>query len=112
MVDPDGRPRRVGSTDRQGDRTLRIAVVGKDDAASWWTGRIDADRVQLPQTITRRETAELLAAEALTAAGGSVRWRPIENRANHMWDSALLAVHSRHFRPLTAARRPFRVVAV
>ena len=89
-----------------------IAVVGKDDAASWWTGRIDADRVQLPQTITRRETAELLAAEALTAAGGSVRWRPIENRANHMWDSALLAVHSRHFRPLTAARRPFRVVAV
>ena len=52
-----------------------LAVVGKDDAASWWTGRIDAGRVQVPRTITRRETAELLAAEALTAEGGALRWR-------------------------------------
>ena len=89
-----------------------IAVLGKDDCASWWTGRIDADRVQLPRTITRRETGELLAAEALTAEGGALRWRPIEGRPNHLWDAALLAVHSRHFAPRTAARRPFRVVAV
>ena len=89
-----------------------LAVVGKDDAASWWTGRIDADRVQLPRTITRRETAELLAAEALTAEGGALRWRPIEGRPNHLWDAALLALHARHFAPRTAARRPFRVVAV
>ena len=91
-----------------------LAVVGKDDAASWWTGRIDAGRVQLPATVSRRETAELLAAECLTAvAGGALRWRTIEGRPNHLWDAALLAVHARHFRPLTAsARRPFRVVAV
>ena len=90
-----------------------LAVVGKDDAASWWTGRIDAGRVQLPATVSRRETAELLAAECLTAvAGGALRWRTIEGRPNHLWDAALLAVHARHFRPLTAVRRPFRVVAV
>ena len=41
-----------------------LAVVGKDDAAAWWTGRIDAGRVQVPRTITRREIGELLAAEA------------------------------------------------
>ena len=89
-----------------------IAVLGKDDCASWWTGRIDANRVQTPQTISRKEIGELLAAEALTAEAGALRWRQIENRENHYWDSALLAIHSRHFRPLTATRRPFRVVAV
>ena len=89
-----------------------LAVLGKDDCASWWTGRIDADRVKTPQTISRKEIGELLAAEALTAEGGALRWRQIEGRANHLFDAALLAVHSRHFRPLTAARRPFRVVAV
>ena len=89
-----------------------LAVLGKDDSASWWTGRIDADRVQLPQTINRKEIGELLAAEALTAEGGALRWRQIEGRPNHLWDAALLAIHARHFRPLTAARRPFRVVAV
>ena len=89
-----------------------IAVLGKDDCASWWTGRIDANRVQTPQTISRKEIGELLAAEALTAEAGALRWRQSENRENHYWDSALLAIHSRHFRPLTATRRPFRVVAV
>lgn len=91
-----------------------LAVLGKDDAASWWSGRIDAGRVQLPATISRRETAELLAAECLTAvAGGALRWRPIEGRPNHLWDACLLSLHARHFRPLTAsARRPFRVVSV
>ena len=89
-----------------------LAVLGKDDCASYWTGRIEADRVKTPQTISRKEIGELLAAEALTAEGGALRWRQIEGRANHLFDAALLAVHSRHFRPLTAARRPFRVVAV
>ena len=89
-----------------------IAVLGKDDCASWWTGRIDAGRVQLPRTVTRKDVAELLAAECLTMDRGALRWRKIENRENHYWDSALLAIHARHFRPLTASRRPFRVVAV
>ena len=71
-----------------------LAVLGKDDCASWWSGRIDADRVQLPQTINRKEIGELLAAEALTAEGGALRWRQIEGRPNHLWDAALLAVHS------------------
>ena len=89
-----------------------LAVLGKDDAAAWWTGRIDADRVKTPQAISRKEIGELLAAEALTAEAGALRWRQIEQRENHYWDSALLAIHARHFRPLTAGRRPFRVVAV
>ena len=63
-----------------------LAVLGKDDSASWWTGRIDADRVKTPQTISRKEIGELLAAEALTAEGGALRWRKIENRENHYWD--------------------------
>ena len=50
--------------------TSGLAVLGKDDSASWWTGRIDADRVHLPRTINRKEIGELLAAEALTAEGG------------------------------------------
>ena len=89
-----------------------LAVLGKDDAAAWWSGRIDADRVQLPRTISRREIGELLAAEALTAEGGALRWRPIEGRPNHLWDAALLALHARHFAPRASLRRPFRVVAV
>ena len=90
-----------------------LAVLGKDDAATWWAGRVDSGRVQLPATVSRRETAELLAAECLTAVGGALRWRPIEGRPNHLWDACLLAVHGRHFRTMTAsARRPFRVVAV
>ena len=89
-----------------------IAVLGKDNSASWLVGRIDADRVKTPQTISRKEIGELLAAEALSAEGGALRWRQIEGRPNHLWDSALLAIHARHFRPLTASRRPFRVVAV
>ena len=90
-----------------------LAVLGKDDCASWWSGRIAADRVQIPRTINRKEIGKLLAAEALTAEGGALRWRKIENRQNHTWDAALGAVHSRHFRPLTAARRGgWRVVAV
>ena len=89
-----------------------LAVLGKDDSASFWTGRVDADRVKTPQTISRKEIGELLAAEALTAVGGALRWRKIENLENHYWDCCLLSIHARHFRPLTAARRPFRVVAV
>ena len=89
-----------------------IAVLGQDDCASWWAGRVDADRVKTPQTISRKEIGELLAAECLTAVGGALRWRPIDGRQNHSWDAALLAIHARHFRPLTASRRPFRVVAV
>ena len=89
-----------------------IAVLGQDDCASWWAGRVEAGRVQTPQTISRKEIGELLAAECLTAVGGALRWRPIDGRQNHSWDAALLAIHARHFRPLTASRRPFRVVAV
>ena len=89
-----------------------IAVLGQDDCASWWAARVDADRVKTPQTISRKEIGELLAAECLTAVGGALRWRPIDGRQNHSWDAALLAIHARHFRPLTASRRPFRVVAV
>ena len=89
-----------------------LAVLGKDDASAWWTGRIDADRVQLPRTIDRKDVAELLAAECLTADGGALRWRQIEGRPNHLWDAALLALHARHFAPRAASRRPFRVVAV
>ena len=113
LVDPHrgGAPARAR---RSPDRSEKsgLAVLGKDDAASWWTGRVDADRVKTPQTISRKEIGELLAAEALTAEGGALRWRQIEGRANHLFDAALLCVHSRHFRPLTASRRPFRVVAV
>ena len=89
-----------------------ICTLGKDDASGWWSARVGADRVSFPPTITRQQLAELAAAEALTAEGGSLRWRPVEGRANHLWDSAILAIHARHFRPLTSSRRPLRLVAV
>ena len=89
-----------------------ILTMGKDDTAGWWAARVNADRVHFPTNIKRQELAELAAAEALTAEGGSLRWRPVEGRANHFWDAACLSVHARHFRPLTSSRRPLRLVAV
>ena len=89
-----------------------ICTLGKDDASGWWAARVAADRVRFPVGITRQQLAELAAAEALTAEGGSLRWRPIEGRSNHLWDAAILAGHSRNFRPLTSSRRVRRLVAV
>ena len=85
---------------------------GKDDLSAWWSGRVAAGRVHLPADISRQHVAELCAAEALTAEGGALRWRPIDGRQNHRWDAALLAVHARHFRTLTSSRRPMRLIAV
>ena len=89
-----------------------VCTCGKDDASGWWAARVAADRVRFPAAITRQQLAELAAAECLTAEGGALRWRPVEGRANHLWDAAILAIHARHFRPLTSARRPLRLVAV
>ena len=89
-----------------------IATAGKDDTCAWWAGRIGAGRVHLPREITRSEIGELCAAEALTVDRGKLRWMPIESRPNHYWDAAGLAIHARHFRPLTARRRRLRLVAV
>ena len=102
----EGKPiaKRIGSSG--------IAVLGKDDASAWWAARVQAGDVYLPATISRPEIGELCAAEALTVDGGKLSWKPIEGRANHRWDAALLAVHGRHFAPRTAARRPFRLVKV
>ena len=89
-----------------------VTTAGKDDTCAWWSGRIAAGRVHLPREITRSEIGELCAAEALTIDRGKLRWKPIEGRQNHLWDGAGLAVHARHFRPLTARRRRLRLVAV
>ena len=88
------------------------STAGKDDLSSWWSGRVAAGRVHRPADISRRHVAELCAAEALTAEGGALKWRPIEGRQNHRWDAALMAIHARHFRTLSRSTRPFRVVAV
>ena len=88
------------------------STAGKDDLSAWWSGRVAAGRVHLPADISRRHVAELCAAEALTAEGGALRWRPIDGRANHRWDAALMAIHARHFRTLAGTRRPVRLVAV
>ena len=89
-----------------------VTTAGKDDTCAWWSGRIAAGRVHLPREITRSEIAEMCAAEALTVDRGKLRWKPIEGRQNHMFDAAGLAIHARHFRPLTARRRRLRLVAV
>ena len=89
-----------------------IATLGKDDANSWWSGRVETGDVHFPRTILRTELAEIAASEVLTAEGGALRWRPVDGIQNHLWDSAILAVHGRHFRTLSARRRPFGLVAV
>ena len=89
-----------------------IATLGKDDGNSWWSGRVETGNVHLPRTVSRTEIAELCASEVLTAEGGSLRWRQIDGVQNHLWDSAILAVHGRHLRTLSARRRPFGLVAV
>ena len=76
--------------------------MGKDDACQWWASRVAAGRVQLPATLSRTDIGELCGAEALTAEGGRLAWRPVEGRANHGWDAATLAIHARHCRPLGA----------
>ena len=89
-----------------------IATLGKDNGNSWWSGRVEAGGVHLPRTVSRTEIAEMCASEVLTAEGGALRWRPIPGIPNHYWDCAILAVHARHFRTLSARRRPFGLVAV
>lgn len=89
-----------------------LCTLGKNDAAAQWAGMVAAGRVHLPQTISRQQIAELAAAEALVAEGGSLKWRVVDNRPNHRWDCGLLCLHSRAYRPLTTGRRPLRLVAV
>ena len=89
-----------------------IATVGKDNSNSWWSGRVEAGAVHLPRTILRTDIAEMCASEVLTAEGGSLRWKKVDGLANHLWDAAILAVHGRHLRTLSAHRRPFRLTAV
>ena len=89
-----------------------IATLGKDDGCSWWSGRVETGNVHLPRHITRNEIAELCASEVLTAEGGALRWRPVDGIQNHFWDSAILGIHGRHFRTLSARRRPLGLVAV
>ena len=89
-----------------------IATLGKDNGNSWWSGRVESGAVHLPRTIIRNEIAELCASEVLVSEGGALRWRPVDGVPNHLWDSAILAVHGRHFRTLSARRRPFGLVAV
>ena len=89
-----------------------IATLGKDDGNSWWTGRVETGNVHLPRHITRTEISELCASEVLTAEGGALRWRPVDGIQNHYFDCAILAIHGRHFRTLSAHRRPFGLVAV
>ena len=87
-----------------------VCTMGRDDVNAWWSGRAQAGKVHLPMEITRAEIAEICAAEALVAKGGTLKWEALG--ANHLWDAGTLAVHARHFRPLTRARRPLRLVAV
>ena len=89
-----------------------IATLGKDNGNSWWSGRVEAGAAHLPRTISRNEIAEMCASEVLVSEGGALRWRPVDGVQNHLWDSAILAVHGRHFRTLSARRRPFGLVAV
>ena len=84
-----------------------IAVLGKNDAASWWSGRVAVGRVHFRETLSIDDLTNLAAAEALTNEKGVLRWRPVPGRLNHLWDCALMAIHARHYRPTGAApRRP------
>ena len=67
---------------------------------------------RLPSTLHGPTIGQLCAAEALVAEGGKLRWRPLEGRPNHYFDAAILALHSRRFRPLTSSRLRLRLVAV
>ena len=103
----EGRPlaRRIGPSG--------IATMGADDASAFWSGRVGAGRVALPDGIDRPTIRELCASEALTSEGGKLAWRPVDaHAANHLWDGAKLAIHARHFRPLARRQRPFRLLKV
>ena len=89
-----------------------VATIGKDDASALWSGRVETGNVHLPRTVSRTEIAELCASEVLTAEGGTLRWKKVDGIQNHLWDAALGAVHGRHYRTLSARRRPFGLVAV
>ena len=93
-------------------RTSGVCTLGADDGKSWWTGRVRDGHVHLPMHIDRPTIGQLCGAEALVAEGGKLRWRPVEGRPNHYFDAAILALHSRRFRPLTRSRRGLRLVAV
>ena len=84
------------------------STVGKDNANSWWSGRVEAGAVHLPRTISRNEIAEMCASEVLVAEGGALRWRPVDGLPKSLLGlRRSTRVHGRHFRTLSAHRRPF-----
>ena len=84
-----------------------VAPAGKYNAFSFWVGRIAAGRVHFGIELGRRELTELAAAEALTAEGGRLAWRPIPGRQNHRFDCAGYAIFARNFRRLTRTPQAF-----
>ena len=97
---------------RRMSSTSGLCTLGADDGKAWWTGKVQAGNVHLPMTIDRPTIGQLCAAEALTAEGGKLRWRQVEGRQNHLFDCAVLAVHSRRYRTLGRSTRRLRLVAV
>ena len=93
----------IGPTDRAGHRGVSgLAVLGKDDSASWWTGSHRRRSRPAPaDDQPGKRSGELLAAEALTAEGGALRWRPDRGAPQSSCGIAALSRRStaRHFRP-------------
>ena len=90
-----------------------IAVVGKDDACSWWS-RSDRDWKR-PPAETHNQERDRGAVRVRSPGWPKVAlFDGVRSMAFRItiWDACNLAVHGRHFRTLTAHRRPFRLAAV
>ena len=102
----------AGSRLRGGLVPLGSRFSAKTTETRGGAGRVESGAVHLPRTILRTEISEMCASEVLVSEGGALRWRPVDGIQNHYWDSAILGIHGRFFRTLSARRRPFGLVAV
>ena len=83
-----------------------LHLMGAWDASAQWSAAVAGGRVHLPDTLTRREVAELCAGNVLRVEGGALRWCEVPGRQDHLFDAAKLCIWARRWRTQTGRRRP------
>ena len=83
-----------------------LHAMGAWDASAQWSAAVAGGRVHLPDTLTRRELAELCAGNVLRVDQGALRWCEVPGRQDHYFDAAKLCIWARRWRTKTGQRRP------
>ena len=83
-----------------------LHAMGSWDASAQWSAAVAGGRVRLPDTLTKRELAELVAGNVLRVEGGALRWCKVPGRLDHFFDAAKMCIWARRWHTVTGSRRP------